>query len=60
MTRQPAESGAVDPGRIRRWQGIGALNGRPALRSGARQLVVGGIAAAVTFGVGHLIGGAVS
>jgi vacuolar iron transporter family protein len=39
--------------------GIGALNGRPALRSGARQLVVGGIAAAVTFGVGHLIGGAV-
>jgi VIT1/CCC1 family predicted Fe2+/Mn2+ transporter len=39
--------------------GIGALNGRPALRSGARQLLVGGIAAAVTFGVGHLIGGAV-
>src|SRR5215469_12194652 len=40
--------------------GIGALNGRPALSSGARQLLVGGIAAAVTFGVGHLIGGAVS
>jgi VIT1/CCC1 family predicted Fe2+/Mn2+ transporter len=40
--------------------GIGALNGRSALRSGARQLLVGGIAAAVTFGVGHLIGGAVS
>jgi VIT1/CCC1 family predicted Fe2+/Mn2+ transporter len=40
--------------------GIGTLNGRPALRSGARQLLVGGIAAAVTFGVGHLIGGAVS
>jgi VIT1/CCC1 family predicted Fe2+/Mn2+ transporter len=39
--------------------GIGALNGRSALRSGARQLVVGAIAAAVTFGVGHLIGGAV-
>jgi vacuolar iron transporter family protein len=39
--------------------GIGTLNGRPALRSGARQLLVGGIAAAVTFGVGHLIGGAV-
>ena len=40
--------------------GIGTLNGRPTLRSGARQLLVGGIAAAVTFGVGHLIGGAVS
>jgi VIT1/CCC1 family predicted Fe2+/Mn2+ transporter len=40
--------------------GIGTLNGRSALRSGLRQLLVGGIAAAVTFGVGHLIGGAVS
>ena len=40
--------------------GIGMLNGRSALRSGLRQLLVGGVAAAVTFGVGHLIGGAVS
>jgi vacuolar iron transporter family protein len=40
--------------------GIGTLNGRSALRSGLRQLLVGGVAAAVTFGVGHLIGGAVS
>jgi len=40
--------------------GIGALNGRSALRSGLRQLLVGGVAAAVTFGVGHLIGGAIS
>ncbi|GIJ54693.1 hypothetical protein Vau01_022090 [Virgisporangium aurantiacum] len=36
--------------------GIGALNGRSPLRSAARQLVVGGLAAAVTFGVGHAIG----
>jgi vacuolar iron transporter family protein len=36
--------------------GIGALNGRSAWRSAARQLVVGGLAAAVTFGVGHAIG----
>jgi len=40
--------------------GIGALNGRSVLRSGLRQLLVGGLAAAVTFGVGHLIGGAVA
>jgi VIT1/CCC1 family predicted Fe2+/Mn2+ transporter len=40
--------------------GIGILNGRSALRSGARQIIVGGLAAAVTFGVGHVIGTAVS
>lgn len=39
---------------------LGVLNGRSALRSGLRQVVVGGLAAAVTFGVGHLIGAAVS
>jgi VIT1/CCC1 family predicted Fe2+/Mn2+ transporter len=38
--------------------GMGALNGRSPLRSGLRQVTVGGLAAAVTFGVGHLIGGA--
>jgi VIT1/CCC1 family predicted Fe2+/Mn2+ transporter len=40
--------------------GIGVLNGRSALRSGVRQLIAGGLAAAITFGVGHLIGTAVS
>jgi VIT1/CCC1 family predicted Fe2+/Mn2+ transporter len=40
--------------------GIGVLNGRSALRSGVRQVVVGGLAAAVTFGIGHLIGTHVS
>lgn len=40
--------------------GIGILNGRSALRSGMRQFIAGGLAAAVTFGVGHLIGAAVS
>lgn len=39
---------------------IGALNGRSVTRSGLRQLVAGAIAAAVTFGVGHLIGAHVS
>jgi VIT1/CCC1 family predicted Fe2+/Mn2+ transporter len=39
---------------------MGVLNGRSPLRSGLRQLVVGGAAAAVTFGVGVLIGGAPS
>lgn len=37
--------------------GMGFLNGRSALRSGLRQVLVGGLAAAVTFAVGHLIGG---
>jgi vacuolar iron transporter family protein len=40
--------------------GIGVLNGRLFLRSGIRQLVAGGLAAAVVFGVGHLIGTTVS
>ena len=39
---------------------IGAVNGRPVLRSGLRQVIVGTLAAAVTFGVGHLIGTSVS
>jgi VIT1/CCC1 family predicted Fe2+/Mn2+ transporter len=36
---------------------IGMLNGRSAARAGARQLLVGGAAALVVFGIGHLIGG---
>jgi vacuolar iron transporter family protein len=39
---------------------IGLLNGRSAARSGLRQVFVGALAAAVTFGVGHLIGTSVS
>jgi vacuolar iron transporter family protein len=39
---------------------IGALNGRGVLRSGLRQVIAGVIAAAITFGVGHLIGAHVS
>jgi vacuolar iron transporter family protein len=39
---------------------IGALNGRPVLRSGLRQVTVGALAAGVTFGVGRLIGASVS
>ena len=35
---------------------VGKLTGRPVLRSGLRQLLLGGVAVAVTFGVGHLIG----
>jgi len=35
---------------------IGAINGRNALKSGLRQVIAGTLAAAVTFGVGHLIG----
>jgi VIT1/CCC1 family predicted Fe2+/Mn2+ transporter len=37
--------------------GVGRLTGRPLLRSGLRQLALGGIAVAVTFAVGSLIGG---
>ncbi len=37
--------------------GMGLLNGRSMLRSGMRQLIVGGLAAAVTYVVGALIGG---
>jgi VIT1/CCC1 family predicted Fe2+/Mn2+ transporter len=36
--------------------GIGVLNGRSAVRSGLRQLLLGGVAALVTYGIGHLIG----
>ena len=36
---------------------VGRLTGRSVLRSGLRQLFLGGIAVAVTFGVGSLIGG---
>jgi vacuolar iron transporter family protein len=35
---------------------IGLLNGRSALRSGARQLLIGGAAALLVFGIGHLMG----
>ncbi len=35
---------------------IGVLNGRNAWRSGARQLLIGGAAALVVFGIGHLLG----
>ncbi|MDX6311738.1 MAG: vacuolar iron transporter family protein [Streptomyces sp.] len=40
--------------------GIGALNGRSVVRSGVRQVLVGALAAAVTYGVGRLIGTSVS
>jgi len=36
---------------------VGRLTGQPVVRSGVRQLLLGGLAIAVTFGVGHLIGG---
>jgi VIT1/CCC1 family predicted Fe2+/Mn2+ transporter len=36
--------------------GISLLTGRSLLQSGARQLLVGGLAAAATFGIGRLIG----
>jgi vacuolar iron transporter family protein len=36
---------------------VGRLTGRPVLRSGLRQLLLGGVAVAVTFVVGTLIGG---
>ena len=35
---------------------VGRVTGRPVLRSGLRQLLLGGAAVAVTFGVGYLIG----
>jgi vacuolar iron transporter family protein len=40
--------------------GISLLTGRSLLQSGARQLLVGGLAAAATFGIGRLIGVSVS
>lgn len=39
--------------------GLGVLNGRSPVRSALRQLTVGVLAAAVTYGAGHLIGAAV-
>jgi VIT1/CCC1 family predicted Fe2+/Mn2+ transporter len=36
---------------------VGKLTGRPLLRSGLRQLALGGVAVAVTFAVGSLFGG---
>jgi VIT1/CCC1 family predicted Fe2+/Mn2+ transporter len=36
---------------------VGRLTGRPLLRSGLRQLLLGGLAITVTFGVGSLFGG---
>ncbi len=39
---------------------VGRLTGRPLLQSGLRQLVLGGVAVAVTFSVGSLIGGHVA
>jgi vacuolar iron transporter family protein len=40
--------------------GIGVLNGRSPVRSAARQVLAGGLAALVTFAVGHVIGVSVS
>lgn len=40
--------------------GIGALGGRSPLRSGLRQVVVGALAAGITFAIGRLIGTRVS
>jgi VIT1/CCC1 family predicted Fe2+/Mn2+ transporter len=39
---------------------LGMLNGRAAIRSGLRQLLIGGGAALAVFGIGHLIGGTVA
>ncbi len=36
---------------------VGRLTGRPVLRSGARQFLLGGMAIVVTYGIGSLIGG---
>lgn len=38
---------------------VGRLTGRPLLRAGLRQLALGTLAVAVTYGVGHLIGATV-
>jgi len=35
---------------------VGRLTGRPMLRSGLRQLALGGLAVGVTFAIGTLIG----
>jgi vacuolar iron transporter family protein len=39
---------------------VGRLTGRPLVYSGLRQLALGSVAVAVTFGIGRLIGGPVS
>jgi VIT1/CCC1 family predicted Fe2+/Mn2+ transporter len=39
---------------------VGRITGRPVVRSGLRQLLLGGLAIAVTFGVGSLIGSGVT
>jgi VIT1/CCC1 family predicted Fe2+/Mn2+ transporter len=39
---------------------IGMLNGRSAVRAGARQLLVGGVAALLVYGIGHLIGSGIA
>ena len=38
---------------------VSRLTGRPFIRGAARQLILGALAAAITFGIGHLVGGAV-
>jgi VIT1/CCC1 family predicted Fe2+/Mn2+ transporter len=38
---------------------VGRITGRPVIRSGLRQLALGGVAVAVTYGVGTLVGSAV-
>jgi VIT1/CCC1 family predicted Fe2+/Mn2+ transporter len=35
---------------------VGKLTGRPLLRSGTRQLLLGALSVAITYGIGHLIG----
>jgi VIT1/CCC1 family predicted Fe2+/Mn2+ transporter len=35
---------------------VGRLTGRPLVRSGVRQLLLGALAVVVTFGIGQLIG----
>jgi VIT1/CCC1 family predicted Fe2+/Mn2+ transporter len=39
---------------------VGRITDRPLLRSGLRQFALGGVAVAVTFAVGSLVGGHVS
>ncbi len=37
---------------------VSRLTGRPFVQGAARQLILGAVAAAITFGIGHLVGGA--
>ncbi|HEY3732980.1 MAG TPA: VIT1/CCC1 transporter family protein [Streptosporangiaceae bacterium] len=39
---------------------VARLTGRPFIRGAARQLILGAVAAALTYGIGHLVGSAVS